>query len=63
MWSRAGGDLSRLELRPTGQAAWYAALRTLKKGGGGKSINFGNLLKIAKVDFSNHSQLAVLQEP
>ncbi|WP_202966752.1 caspase family protein [Cupriavidus sp. IDO] len=33
VWSRAGGDLSRLQFHPTGQAAWHAALRTLKLGG------------------------------
>lgn len=63
VWSRAGGDLSRLPLHPTGQASWHAALRTLKQGGGGRSINFGSLLSTAKDDFSNHSQLAVLKMP
>lgn len=63
VWSRAGGDLSRLQFHPTGQAAWHAALRTLKLGGGGRSINFGSLLRTAKEDFSNHPQLAMLQAP
>lgn len=63
VWSRAGGDLSRLQLHPTGQASWHAALRTLKQGGGGSSINFGSLLSTAKDDFSNHPQLAVLKMP
>ncbi|MGO4519015.1 caspase family protein [Dyella sp. 2RAF44] len=63
VWSRAGGDLSRLQNHSTGQAAWHAALRTLKHGGGGGSINFRNLLKIAKEDFSNHPQLSMLQVP
>ncbi|KIP94540.1 caspase family protein [Pseudomonas fluorescens] len=63
VWSRAGGDLSRLHLHPTGQASWHAALRTLKQGGGGRSINFGSLLSTAKDDFSNHPQLAVLKMP
>jgi len=63
VWSRAGGDLSRLQYHPTGQAAWHAALRTLKQGGGGRSINFGSLLEIAKEDFSNHPKLAMLQVP
>ncbi len=60
VWSRAGGDLSRLQFHPTGQAAWHAALRMLKQGGGGRSINFGSLLSTAKEDFSNHTQLAML---
>lgn len=63
IWSRAGGDLSRLQFHSTGQAAWHGALRTLKQGGGGVGINFGSLLRIAKEDFSNHPQLAVLQAP
>ncbi|KGS74797.1 caspase domain protein [Burkholderia pseudomallei MSHR7500] len=63
VWSRAGGDLSRLQYHSTGQAAWHAALRTLKQGGGGKSINFSSLLQIAKEDFSNHPQLAMLTMP
>lgn len=63
VWSRAGGDLSRLQLHPTGKAAWHAALRTLKQGGGGRSINFGSLLSTVKEDFSNHPQLAVLKMP
>ena len=63
VWSRAGGDLSRLQLHPTGQAAWHAALRTLKQGGGGRDINLRSLLRTAKEDFSNHPQLAMLQAP
>jgi hypothetical protein len=63
VWSRASGDLSRLQFHPTGQAAWHAALRTLKLGGGGRSINFGNLLRTAKKDFSNNLRLATLQTP
>jgi hypothetical protein len=61
VWSRSGGDLSRLPFHPTGQATWHAALRTLKQGGGGRNINFSSLLKTAKEDFSNHPQLATLQ--
>lgn len=48
VWSRADGDLSRLQLHPTGRAAWHAALRTLKQGGGGKNINFSSLLTTVK---------------
>jgi metacaspase-1 len=63
VWSRAGGDLSRLQLHPTGQAAWHAALRTLKQGGGGREINFSRLLREAKEDFPNYPLLAMLQAP
>ncbi|WP_286916256.1 MULTISPECIES: caspase family protein [Pseudomonas] len=61
IWSRAGGDLFRLQLQPTGQASWHAALRTLKQGGGGRNIKFDSLLSTAKEDFSNHPQLAMLK--
>jgi len=63
VWSRAGGDRSRLPLHQPGQAGWHAALRALKQGGGGKNINFDNLLRTAKGDFPNHQQLATLQAP
>lgn len=61
VWSRAGGDLSRLQFYSTGQAAWHAALRTLKQGGGGRDITFASLMDTAKDDFPNHPQLAALQ--
>lgn len=63
IWSRAGGDLSRLEFHSSGQAAWHSALRKLKQGGGGRSITFATLLKAAHTDFANHPLLALLQEP
>lgn len=61
VWSRAGGDLFRLQGHSTGQAAWHAALRTLKQGGGGRNINFSSLLRTAVEDFPQHSRLVVLQ--
>lgn len=60
VWSRAGGDLSRLQFQPTGHAAWHVALRTLKQGGGGREITFASLLKTAQDDFPNHHPLFVL---
>jgi hypothetical protein len=63
LWSRAGGDLSRLQFHPTGQAAWHAALRTLRQGGGGRDINFSTLLNTAKEDFPNNSTLVALKSP
>ena len=58
IWSRAGGDLSRLQTRSSGQAAWHSAIRTLKQGGGGANIDFNSLLAAIKNDFPNHSDLA-----
>lgn len=63
IWSRAGGDLSRLEFHSTGQAAWHSALRKLKQGGGGRSITFAVLLNAALEDFSNHPMLISIQAP
>lgn len=61
IWSRAGGDVSRLEFHSTGQAAWHSALRKLKQGGGGRSITLKELLKTALDDFPNHPLLGEIQ--
>ncbi len=63
IWSRAGGDLSRLEFQSTGQAAWHSALRKLRQGGGGRSITFATLLNAALEDFAAHPTLMALQAP
>ncbi len=63
IWSRAGGELSRLEFHSTGQAAWHSALRKLKQGGGGRSITFTALLETALGDFAKHPLLAAVQAP
>ncbi|MDH0849475.1 caspase family protein [Delftia tsuruhatensis] len=60
LWTRAGGDLSKLQLYGPGQATWHSALRTLKQGGGGRSITFDSLLATAREDFPMHAQLQVL---
>lgn len=60
LWTRAGGDLSKLQLYGSGQATWHAALRTLKQGGGGKNISFGSLVAAAKEDFPNHQLMTSL---
>ncbi|GGX98007.1 caspase family protein [Pseudoduganella dura] len=63
IWSRAGGDLSRLQYQSSGQAAWHSALRTLKQGGGGANISSTSLLRTAKEDYPQNPQLAQLQAP
>lgn len=60
LWTRAGGDLSKLQLYGPGQATWHSALRTLKQGGGGRSITFDSLLATVREDFPMHAQLQVL---
>jgi len=54
LWSRAGGDLSRIQLYGSGQATWHSALRALKQGGGGRNISFDSLVAAAKEDFLKH---------
>ncbi|MGN2242464.1 caspase family protein [Frateuria sp. GZRR33] len=63
VWSRAGGDLSRLQSKSTGQAAWHVALRTLKQGGGGRNISLESLLNTAKQDFTDNPRLYNLRIP
>jgi uncharacterized caspase-like protein len=60
IWSRAGGDLSRLKLTGTGRANWFGALRTLKLGGGGH-IDQYSLLDAALDDFPQHPELRALR--
>ena len=60
IWVRAGGDLSRLRLAGTGQANWFAALRTLRQGGGGSGIRKEHLVEAALDDYPHHPELTVL---
>jgi metacaspase-1 len=60
IWARAGGDLSRLRLSGTGRANWFAALRTLRQGGGGAGIMRNTLVKAALEDFPHHAELLKL---
>lgn len=61
IWARAGGDVSRLKLSGTGRASWFAALRTLRLGGGGQNISARALLEAAIGDFPHHPELAALK--
>lgn len=60
IWVRAGGDLSRLRLSETGRANWFAALRTLRHGGGGDRIRKEHLVEAALNDYPHHLELTVL---
>lgn len=57
LWTRAGGDLSRIQLYGSGQATWHSALRTLKQGGGGRNISIDSLVAAAREDFPKHQLL------
>lgn len=59
IWSRAGGNLSRLPFQSTGAASWHAALRMARQGGGGK-ISFASLLAVARGDYENNPALMKL---
>lgn len=61
IWARAGGDVSRLKLSGTGRANWFAALRTLRLGGGGHNISAHTLLEAASGDFPHHPELVALK--
>ncbi|MEN5089081.1 caspase family protein [Pseudomonas protegens] len=60
LWLRAGGDVSRLRLAATGRASWFAALRTLRQGGGGVGISQNSLIDMALQDFPHHQELTSL---
>jgi metacaspase-1 len=57
IWARAGGDLSRLRLIGTGRANWFNALKVLRQGGGGGSINRVSLINAALEEFPHHPDL------
>ncbi len=61
IWARAGGDVSRLKLNGRGRASWFAALRTLKLGGGGHDMSRHALVKTALDDYPHHPELTVLE--
>jgi len=60
IWSRAGGDLSRLQLIGTGRSMWFAALKLLGLGGGGTGINLNMLVDTALEDYPHHPTLKSL---
>ena len=60
IWTRAGGDPSRLHLNDTGRVAWFKALRTLRQGGGGSGIRRESLIGTALKDYPHHPALTTL---
>lgn len=60
IWTRAGGDISVLDLNVIGKAAWHSALRKLRSGGGGRSASPQSLVRAMKDDFPNNPSLASL---
>lgn len=60
VWARAGGDPSRLYLNDTGRVAWFKALRTLRRGGGGIGIRRASLIRAALQDYPHHPALTAM---
>jgi hypothetical protein len=59
IWTRAGGDLSRLKLQQSGRVSWFSSLLYLRQGGGdqrGRERLIGTALR----DFPNHPGLKAL---
>ena len=59
IWSRAGGDVSRLTLTGNGRAQWHSAVVLLNNGGGGTSID--RLLREIASDFPDNLEVRNLQ--
>jgi hypothetical protein len=61
IWSRAGGDLSVVNLNASSRGAWHAALRSLKQGGGGQGISHLTLLSKMLEDYPDNRELKALR--
>jgi len=62
IWSRAGGDLSVVNLNASSRGAWHAALRSLKQGGGGRGISHLTLLSKMLEDYPDNRELKALRQ-
>ena len=60
IWARAEGDPSRLHHNETGRTAWFRALSTLRRGGGGSGIRRETLIRTALEDYPHHPTLSAL---
>jgi hypothetical protein len=60
VWSRAGGDESKLDTHGNGRRQWIAAIHVLQRGGGGKHFGIRKLLSTACSDFHRNQRLSLL---
>ena len=60
LWSRAGGDVSSLDLSGSGRAMWHRAVRKLQNGGGGTTAS--RLVSAMRDDYSEHLGVQALNE-
>jgi nucleoside phosphorylase len=57
LWSRAGGDVSTLELNSSGKANWFTAIKELEKGGGGRAFRVSDLLQTMLGDYPHNTDI------
>ena len=62
VWTRSGGDPSRLHHNDTGRTMWFKALGILRRGGGGTDISGQSLVTAALQDYPHHPSLLALQK-
>lgn len=58
IWSRAGGDLSRLSVAGHGHAQWHSAISMIGRGGG--AVTALALLEVVSNDFPANDRLKQL---
>lgn len=56
IWTRAGGDLSLVNLTSNGRSQWFEAIDFIQKGGGG-DIDFQSLIREIKTDFPKNESI------
>ncbi len=57
VWTRAGGDLSVIDLNLPGKASWFLAIEKLRLGGGGQAITAKTLIRTMLQDFLGSEEL------
>jgi hypothetical protein len=62
VWERAGGDPSRMPNRSSGWDSWQAAIKLIRHGGGGWSLNARRLLRAMQEDFPQNQQVGLLRQ-
>lgn len=60
IWSRAGGDLSLLQLMQSAKGVWHNAITQMHNGGGGREVCFMSLIAAMLEDYPNNTELQEL---
>lgn len=61
IWTRAAGNLARIDLNRDGGSQWYQALELLRRGGAGSEITIEGLLHQMRRDWEDNKPLEMLQ--